>query len=30
MVASGLPKRNGNRHAVEIAEMALQIRDVIT
>ncbi|KAB1254315.1 Heat-stable enterotoxin receptor [Camelus dromedarius] len=25
MVASGLPKRNGNRHAVDIAKMALDI-----
>lgn len=25
MVASGLPKRNGNRHAVDIAHMALDI-----
>ncbi|KAK2101305.1 Heat-stable enterotoxin receptor [Saguinus oedipus] len=25
MVASGLPKRNGNRHAVDIAKMALEI-----
>lgn len=25
MVASGLPKRNGNRHAVDIARMALDI-----
>ncbi|GCC36992.1 hypothetical protein chiPu_0015492 [Chiloscyllium punctatum] len=27
MVASGLPKRNGNRHAVDIARMALDILD---
>lgn len=25
MVASGLPKRNGNRHAVDICRMALDI-----
>lgn len=25
MVASGLPKRNGNRHAIDIAKMALDI-----
>lgn len=25
MVASGLPNRNGNRHAVDIAQMALDI-----
>lgn len=25
MVASGLPRRNGNRHAVDIAYMALDI-----
>lgn len=25
MVASGLPNRNGNRHAVDIAHMALDI-----
>ncbi|XP_008070068.1 heat-stable enterotoxin receptor [Carlito syrichta] len=25
MVASGLPKRNGNRHAIDIAKMALEI-----
>lgn len=25
MVASGLPRRNGNRHAAEIANMALDI-----
>ena len=25
MVASGLPRRNGNRHAVDIARMALDI-----
>ena len=25
MVASGLPNRNGNRHAVDIAKMALDI-----
>lgn len=25
MVASGLPKRNGNRHAAEIANMSLDI-----
>lgn len=25
MVASGLPKRNGNRHAVDICRMALEI-----
>lgn len=25
MVASGLPKRNGNRHAVDICHMALDI-----
>lgn len=25
MVASGLPRRNGNRHAVDIAHMALDI-----
>lgn len=25
MVASGLPKRNGNRHALDIAHMALDI-----
>lgn len=25
MVASGLPKRNGDRHAVDIAHMALDI-----
>ena len=25
MVASGLPKRNGNRHAIDIAKMALDL-----
>lgn len=25
MVASGLPKRNGNKHAAEIANMSLDI-----
>lgn len=25
MVASGLPKRNGNRHAVDVCRMALDI-----
>ena len=29
MVASGLPKRNGNRHAGEIASMALHLLQVM-
>ncbi|XP_070703541.1 guanylyl cyclase C [Pempheris klunzingeri] len=29
MVASGLPKRNGNRHAVDIAHMALDILEFV-
>ena len=29
MVASGLPERNGTRHAVEIGRMALQLLDSI-
>jgi hypothetical protein len=27
LIASGLPKRNGDRHAVEICSMALKLRD---
>ena len=27
MVASGLPRRNGNKHASEIASMALAVRE---
>ncbi|XP_063889398.1 atrial natriuretic peptide receptor 2-like [Scylla paramamosain] len=30
MVVSGLPNRNGERHAVEIAEMSLQLLDVVS
>ena len=30
MVVSGLPIRNGDRHAAEIASMALHLRDAIT
>ncbi|XP_045114784.1 heat-stable enterotoxin receptor-like isoform X2 [Portunus trituberculatus] len=30
MVVSGLPNRNGERHAIEIAEMSLQLLDVVS
>ena len=29
MVASGLPERNGNKHAGEIADMALDLLDAV-
>jgi guanylate cyclase len=30
MVASGLPKRNGDRHAAEIASLALDMMETIS